>query len=275
MWTGLPSLARSLCLTERPIRVITAAPTNMKAETRNAVVKPCVVATAVACAWSCLAWSGEACAACASPGASSVNLSLIALVETVPSSARPTAPPICWTVFSTAEPTPESVSATPADRGQRERHEDQAHAERQQQDERQQATGVVRVHRELVEAEQTAGRDGRTGAGDPARVDPGDQDRGELRRDHDAEAERQEGEAGLQRAVAQHVLDVDAEEVEHREHRRTDDQHHEEADPTGPVGQDPERHQRVPGPGLDAEEDGDQGETADDEGQRHALPQPS
>ena len=37
--------------------------------------------------------------------------------------------------------------------------------------------------------------------------------------------EREEREAGLQRAVAQHLLDVQAEEVEHREHRGADDQH--------------------------------------------------
>ena len=85
--------------------------------------------------------------------------------------------------------------------------------------------------------------------------------------DDDAERERQEREAGLQRRVAQHLLDVEAEEVEHREHRGTDDEHHGEGRAAGAVGQDADRHEGVGGAHLDDDEGDEHRDTGDEGGE--------
>ena len=67
-------------------------------------------------------------------------------------------------------------------------------------------------------------------------------------RDDDADAERQEREAGLQRAVAQVDLEVVGQEQEHREQPGPDQQEDQVGPAAVAVEHDPQRQQRVLGP---------------------------
>ena len=112
----------------------------------------------------------------------------------------------------------------------------------------------VDFYGELSIAPHPDGRDSRTGAGDPARVDPRGEGRGDLRGDDDAGAERQEGETSLQRAVSEDLLDEKADEVEGGEQRRADDEHRDVAHGPSAIGEDPHRQQRMLDPRLDDQE---------------------
>src|SRR3954447_23430880 len=88
----------------------------------------------------------------------------------------------------------------------------------------------------------------------PLEADAGHEHRGQAGRHDDPEGQRQVGEAGLQRAVAEHVLHVERHEEEHREQRHR----HQQRDHVGarqrPVPEDPERDERALRAALDQEE---------------------
>ena len=68
---------------------------------------------------------------------------------------------------------------------------------------------------------------------------------GGARRDDDPHRQRQVGDPGLDRRVAQHVLQVERDEEEHREQRHADQQPDDVGAAQGSVSEDRERHQRI------------------------------
>jgi hypothetical protein len=132
------------------------------------------------------------------------------------------------------------VGLDAADRSQGDRDEDQTQAEGHHQDPGQHITEVSRVGIQLGEPEHSAGTEQSPNAGDPPRVHPGHQHRRGLGGDDDASTERQESQPRFERAVAQHLLDVERKEEQHGEHRCPDDQHDHEADPACSVCNDPD-----------------------------------
>ena len=100
---------------------------------------------------------------------------------------------------------------------------------------------------------QRADQDERTGA------EPGHQARRHLRTGGDQQCLGQEGEARLQRAVAQHVLHVERLEVPGAEQGPEHHQHHGVAAGDGAGPEDAQRDQRgLREPGLQDEEDGEE-----------------
>ena len=129
-------------------------------------------------------------------------------------------------------------------RGDRRGHQAQPHAEARQHAAREHdrdvaAAGLDRGQdRQAGRRQQHPGRDHRTHA------EPGHQPRRQRRRDEHRQRDRQERQPGLQRVVAQHLLQVQRHEEEHREQRRVH-QHHD--DVRGAQRRQPEdrqRHQR-------------------------------
>ena len=118
------------------------------------------------------------------------------------------------------------------------------------------------------EAVQPARRDQGADAGDVARVDPVDEVGGQARADDDAGRERQECNTRLERAVAHDVLDVLAQEEEHREHGGGGEEHRDEAGRPGPIGEDPERQQGVLDPALDHDEQSQERDACHEAGDR-------
>ncbi len=108
-------------------------------------------------------------------------------------------------------------------------------------------------------------------AGEILRVDPVHQAGGDAGSRHQAEAERQERHACLDRAEAHHGLDVLAEVEEHREHRRRREEHRHEARRTGAVHEHAHRQQRVLDAALGQQEDDDQRDTGDQAGDRPGV----
>ena len=111
-------------------------------------------------------------------------------------------------------------------RDQGQGHEGQAHADRQRRERgEQRRVGAVdrgrrREHREPDRRQRRADREHALGP------EAADQLLREHRADHDPEAHRQERDAGLERRVAEHLLQVQGAEEEHREHPGEDQQHH-------------------------------------------------
>ena len=148
--------------------------------------------------------------------------------------------------------------------GQGERHEDETQPEGEHDDPGQEVRGIRALGREVGEAPHAERGERGARARDPARVDLRDEPRGDLRGDDDADREGQEGQPRREGRVAEDRLDVDAEEVEHREHARADDEHDEVGRATGAVAGDAHRQQGVCHPRLDDDE-GDEQQRAEGE----------
>ena len=143
---------------------------------------------------------------------------LAAIVERI---ARPSAPPICCDVLKSPEASPWSSSSRPGRRDERQRHEHGAHAERGEDHRRQHVGDVRAVDRHLRQQQQPERRehhpDGRDRAG---------------RRSVGANCDASPAETmipavngrnaspAFERPVAEHPLDVERVEEEHREHPR-------------------------------------------------------
>src|SRR5271166_3630163 len=109
--------ARSSRLTRIVISVMISASSMIPAATMYPLEKPVDRAWLVAAFCSAAAWAADRCtvavlAAAAAAAACACRLFATALHATVPSTARPSAPPTCWPVLSRLEATPASVLAT-------------------------------------------------------------------------------------------------------------------------------------------------------------------
>ena len=156
-----------------------------------------------------------------SPPATRSPVRLLAIEARI---ARPSAPPICCDVLIRPGGQAGLVVLDARHRGDRHRHEREAEADRGQQRREQDVGHVVAVRRDLREPDQPAR--GQQQAGDQHRLEAeaGRQPGGQAGRDDDAAGQRQVGEPGLERVVAEHLLHVQRDEEEHREQRRRDEQ---------------------------------------------------
>ena len=94
---------------------------------------------------------------------------------------------------------------------------------------------------------------------DRLEAEPGDELAAEPRRDDDRQRQRQVGEAGVDRAVAEHLLHVEGDEEEHREQRGAEQEPDDVRAGQGPQPEDPEGNQRRLRAQLDGDEGADQG----------------
>ena len=152
-----------------------------------------------------------------SPAASSVSVREAARLA---STASPSAPPIMNDVLTTPEASPASLRLDVAHRGEQHRVEGHARAEAEQDHARQDVDEEVPVHRRAREEHEPDGRQHQ--ARDERRPDAEAHD--ELRREPDENAPMirfagQERETDLERAVAEHELEVEGGEEEPGEHR--------------------------------------------------------
>ncbi len=108
-------------------------------------------------------------------------------------------------------------------------------------------------------------------AGQQPRPDPGQQLARDPGRDDDPAAERQEGQAGLERAVAQGLLEVEGEEQEHREQAGAGEQRGQERPAAVTFQRDPQRQQRRGGPHLDHDERDEQCDRTREQPQRAGV----
>ena len=91
---------------------------------------------------------------------------------------------------------------------------------------------------------------------------------GDPGRGHDHQRQRQVGEPGVDRAVAEHLLHVEGDEEEHREERGADQQADHVGPGQGADAEDRERHQRLGGAQLDRDEGGEQRDRERDQADR-------
>ncbi len=176
----------------------------------------------------------------------------------VASTASPSAPPICCEVLISPLARPDSCSRTP---------ETAAIVVVTKANPRPAAASSdgprMSVRKppptETCENQTSAGGDHRhPGREHRLEADPRDELGGDPGGDDDPEREGQVGEAGVDRAVAEHLLHVERDEEEHREQRRADQEPDDVGARQGPEAEDPERHQRRLRASLDRDEGGDQ-----------------
>ena len=132
----------------------------------------------------------------------------------------------------------------PRRRDERQRHEDGAEPERGEQDRRHDVGDVRPVHRDAREQHHAERGDDHPDDGDRPHADPRRELRRETGRDDDPGGERQERETGLQRAVAEHALEVERVEEEHREETRRDEEHRDVRRGQRPHAEDAEPDER-------------------------------
>ena len=126
----------------------------------------------------------------------------------------------------------------------------------------------VLVEVELGEQHQADGGEHHAGEDRDLRSDAGNESGEAGGRGHDAEDHRGEGEAGLQRRVAQRQRDVVGQEQEDREQSEADDGDGEERSAARAVPDDVQREQRVLDAALDHGEHGEQSQAGTDADQR-------
>ena len=93
---------------------------------------------------------------------------------------------------------------------------------------------------------------------DRLEAEPGDELPAEAGRDDDRQRQRQVGEPGVDRAVAEHLLHVEGDEEEHREERGAYEESDGVGSGQGSETEDPERDQRCIRAALDRDECSDQ-----------------
>ena len=198
-----------------------------------------------------------------------------AALSTVTSTASPSAAPTCWVTLTRPDAAPASAGSTPASpacvRGTSAVPEPVPRRTRLTKICRYDAPGVqLARHEQGDHGEADAAHDQHLG------VDPADQDLAhQLRRQEHRCRHGQEAQARAQRRVALHVLEELADEEEHAVHAGV----HQPAGDVGrrarPAGEEPQRHDRLLGPGLDPHEDTEQegpdGERADRQQARPAA----
>ncbi len=128
------------------------------------------------------------------------------------------------------------------DRG--ERYEEESHGKGEHQHAGKQRSEVARAGVDRREPQQRDRQHTRADDDQDLGPEPRQQLRDNLRGDADDQGDRQEREARLQCAVVAHALDEERDEVEHAEHRGTDDQHHQVCPGAAAVLEDPHRHHR-------------------------------
>ena len=205
------------------------------------------------------------------PVAITSSVRVVAIVE---STARPSAPPICCEVLISPLARPCSRSSTP---------ETAAIVEVTKPNPRPIAASseAPRMSVRKPPPTETWLNQSRPGGDEqhPRRQDrleaePGDELAAEARRDDDRHRQRQVGEAGVDRAVAEHLLHVQGDEIEHREQRGAEQEPDHVRAGQGPQPEDPERDQRRLRAQLDRDEGADQGhrdrQQADDLGRAPA-----
>src|SRR6476646_8129346 len=153
------------------------------------------------------------------------------------------------------------------DGGDRDRDEGEAEADGGEQRGAEDVGEEAAVGGDLAEPEEATGDQRHAGGEDWLEPDFGHQAGGDPGREDDRDRQRQVGEAGLDRAEAEHLLHVERDEIEHREERGADQDPDHVGAGDRPQAEDREGHQRRPRPPLDRDE-GDQqqrrgGEDAD------------
>ena len=170
------------------------------AATQNARLKPDVRSAAVGAA---------------SPGRFEVRV-----VATVVRRARPSAPPICWLVLMSPDARPASGPSTPGERGDRDRHEREAHADADDQEAGQQVDRVGAVDRHLGEVDEPDREQGHSDHQHGLDAQLGDETLRDRGGDDDRQRDGEVAEAGLHRREAQHLLHVERQQEEHPEDHR-------------------------------------------------------
>ena len=164
-------------------------------------------------------------------------------MATAESTATPSAPPICWVVLTRPEARPESRSSTPSSAPidivtKAEADADPGH------DQRQQIADVARVRRDAGEQADSDASDGEaatSGRRGPIRVTaPASPTADDERR----QRQRQPGEAGLERRVAEDLLQVQRDDEEHPVDRRAEENAGDVRARERREPEDPERHER-------------------------------
>ena len=201
-------------------------------------------------------------AACAAPIASGVAASggfctrkaAVVVAAIVFSSAVPIEPPTCWAVCTTALATPASSWLTPTRATLVVDMKTKPMPTAMISCAGSRVAQVGRLQAEPGQPEQPDHAQQQTGRDDETRAEPEGQLRADTRTEDDADAERQEGEPGLDRGVLQHALQVVGQEQEDGEQAGADQQpDHVGAGPV-PVLHDPHRQQRTARTELDQHE---------------------
>ena len=146
------------------------------------------------------------------------------LAARVDSTASPIAPPSCCEVLSRPDAKSGVVLLDVGRRDQRDRHEGQPHADGHDHQPRQQVAEVGAGDRNPAQQQQSDTGEGHPDDAHGPNAHPSNQLLRQSSADDDAAGHREECEPGAQRAVAEHLLDVDGGEVEEREHAARDQQ---------------------------------------------------